>query len=62
MDQKPPEMATGIERAVRHQGRNQEMIDEGQPGFVIAFPGGRGTADMKRRAKKAGLPVREVDH
>jgi len=42
--------------------RNQEMIDEGRPDFVVAFPGGRGTSDMKKRAKKAGLPVREVDH
>lgn len=37
--------------------RNQQMIDEGKPDAVIAFPGGRGTADMVRRAKKAGLPV-----
>ena len=29
--------------------------------LVIAFPGGRGTADMVRRAKAAGIPVREID-
>jgi hypothetical protein len=40
--------------------RNQRMIDEGKPDLVIAFPGGRGTADMVRRAKAAGIPVREV--
>ncbi len=39
--------------------RNQRMIDEGRPDFVIAFPGGRGTADMVRRARAAGLPVFE---
>ncbi|HEV7285225.1 MAG TPA: DUF2493 domain-containing protein [Kaistia sp.] len=39
--------------------RNQRMIDEGKPDLVIAFPGGRGTADMIRRAKAAGIPVRE---
>lgn len=37
--------------------RNQQMIDEGQPTMVFAFPGGRGTADMVRRAKAAGIPV-----
>jgi len=37
--------------------RNQQMIDEGRPTKVFAFPGGRGTADMVRRAKAAGLPV-----
>lgn len=40
--------------------RNQRMIDEGKPDLVIAFPGGRGTADMIRRAKAAGIEVREV--
>lgn len=40
--------------------RNQRMIDEGKPDLVVAFPGGRGTADMVRRAKAAGIPVREV--
>jgi len=39
--------------------RNQRMIDEGRPNLVIAFPGGRGTADMIRRAKAAGLEVLE---
>jgi YspA, cpYpsA-related SLOG family len=28
--------------------------------FVIAFPGGRGTADMKRAAVEKGIPVIEV--
>jgi len=40
--------------------RNQQMLDEGKPDIVIAFPGGVGTADMVRRAKKAGLEVVEV--
>lgn len=40
--------------------RNQQMIDEGRPTMVIAFPGGKGTADMVARAKKAGIPVVEV--
>ena len=30
--------------------RNQRMLDEHKPSLVIAFPGGRGTADMVRRA------------
>lgn len=40
--------------------RNQKMIDEGKPDLVVAFPGGRGTADMIARAKSAGVEVREV--
>jgi len=37
--------------------RNQKMLDEGKPHIVIAFPGGRGTADMIKRAEAAGVPV-----
>lgn len=37
--------------------RNQQMIDEGKPDVVLAFPGGRGTADMIRRAEAAGIRV-----
>lgn len=40
--------------------RNQKMLDEGKPDLVIAFAGGRGTADMVRRAKSAGVEVREI--
>lgn len=39
--------------------RNQQMIDEGMPDLVVAFPGGRGTRDMARRAKKAGIQLIE---
>ena len=41
--------------------RNQQMLDEGKPDLVIAFPGGRGTADMVRRAELAGLRVIRVE-
>jgi hypothetical protein len=37
--------------------RNQRMLDEGRPDLVVAFPGGRGTADMVRRARAAGVAV-----
>lgn len=40
--------------------RNQQMLDAGAD-LVIAFPGGRGTADMVKRAKGAGVPVLEVN-
>lgn len=40
--------------------RNQEMLDDGRPDLVIAFPGGRGTADMIWRAQVAGVEVRRV--
>ena len=40
--------------------RNQQMLDEGKPDLVVAFAGGRGTADMVRRSIAAGVKVREV--
>lgn len=40
--------------------RNQRMLDEGKPDLVVAFPGGNGTADMVRRAKRAGIEVKEI--
>ena len=39
--------------------RNQEMLDSGID-YAIMFPGGRGTADMRRRLDKAGVTVWEV--
>ncbi len=41
--------------------RNQTMLDDGKPDRVLAFPGGTGTADMVRRAKKANLPITMVE-
>lgn len=41
--------------------RNQEMLDEGKPDLVIAFPGGANTTDMVKRARKAGVEVVEID-
>lgn len=40
--------------------RNQQMLDEGKPDLVVAFPGDRRTADMVRRARAAGVEVREI--
>jgi len=37
--------------------RNKQMLDEGKPDLVVAFPGGVGTADMVRRAKWENVPV-----
>jgi hypothetical protein len=37
--------------------RNQQMLDDSKPNLVVAFPGGRGTADMVRRARAAGIEV-----
>lgn len=39
--------------------RNAEMLKH-EPDHVVAFPGGRGTADMVRKAKRAGVNVIEV--
>jgi YspA, cpYpsA-related SLOG family len=41
--------------------RNQKMINEGRPDLVIGFSGGRGTADMCRRARAAGIKVIEIE-
>ncbi len=40
--------------------RNKQMITEGKPDLVVAFPGGRGTANMVELARAAGVPVRLV--
>lgn len=40
--------------------RNQQMLTEGQPDVVVAFAGGKGTADMVRRARKAHVMVIDV--
>lgn len=40
--------------------RNARMLQESRPDLVIAFPGGRGTADMVRRAKAVGVKVQEI--
>jgi hypothetical protein len=40
--------------------RNQQMLFEGKPDMVVAFPGGRGTAHMVTVARRAGVPVREI--
>lgn len=37
------------------------MLDLGCPGVVLATPGGRGTADMVARARRAGLRVIGLD-
>ena len=37
--------------------RNQQMLTEGQPELVVAFPGGKGTDDMIHRASRAGVAV-----
>ncbi|MBB4235073.1 hypothetical protein GGD57_001631 [Rhizobium esperanzae] len=40
--------------------RNQWMIDDGKPDYGMVFPGGRGTADMRRRLIAAGISFEEV--
>lgn len=41
--------------------RNARMIEEGKPDLVVAFPGGRGTEDMVRRAEAAGVKAIRVE-
>ncbi len=42
--------------------RNQLMLFETQPHIVLAFPGGVGTADMVRKAKRAGVKTIELTY
>jgi hypothetical protein len=37
--------------------RNEQMLAEGKPDFVLAMPGGRGTAHMVSIAEAAGVKV-----
>lgn len=48
---------------IPHAGpkRNARMLCFGRPLFVVAFPGGRGTANMMRLAYNAEIPVYDVE-
>lgn len=39
--------------------RNSRMLTDAQPEKVVALPGGRGTADMVGKARRAGVEVIE---
>ncbi len=41
--------------------RNIQMLEEGRPDLVVAFPGSRGTAHMIRIAQEAGVEVIKID-
>ena len=41
--------------------RNKRMIVEGKPDLVVAFPGGRGTANMVKQSLNAGIDVMKID-
>ncbi len=40
--------------------RNVQMLEEGKPDLVIAFPGDKGTAMMCRLAEAVGIEVRKI--
>lgn len=40
--------------------RNGQMLVEGKPDLVVAFPGGTGTANMMRQARAAGVEVKDI--
>ena len=40
--------------------RNQQMLDQGQPDLVIAFPGGNGTRNMVKIAEQQGFKVIKI--
>lgn len=53
--------------ALWHQGkkagpiRNDFMLKDSRPDLVVAFPGGKGTEDMVRKAQDAGIAVNGID-
>lgn len=49
----------GLGKSAGHV-RNAQMLRAGKPTVVVAFPGGRGTADMMRKARAAKVPVLEI--
>lgn len=40
--------------------RNKQMLEEGKPDMVIAFPGGKGTANMIKQAKEANICINQI--
>lgn len=42
--------------------RNSQMLKEGKPDHVLAFPGGRGTADMVHKAAVAEVPITTLEY
>lgn len=41
--------------------RNREMLTEGKPDVVLAFPGGPGSRNMVAQAENAGVKVYKID-
>jgi hypothetical protein len=37
--------------------RNREMLMDGKPDLVVAFPGGKGTHNMESQAERMNLPI-----
>lgn len=49
-----------IQRKAAGPIRNKRMLDVAEPHLVVAFPGGRGTANMVKQAKARGIEVQEI--
>jgi hypothetical protein len=37
--------------------RNTQMLRQAKPDVVVAFPGGKGTRDMCKKAAREGIPI-----
>ena len=42
--------------------RNRRMLTEGKPDLVVAFPGGKGTANCVAIARELGIEVLTIDN
>lgn len=54
----PPEF--GPDGHVLGPKRNAQMLHEGKPDIVIAFPGGKGTRNMVKQAVEASVSTEEI--
>jgi hypothetical protein len=57
VDKYPADWSVGKAAGIQ---RNEAMIYMGKPDFGLVFPGGAGTADMRRRLVAASIPFEEV--
>lgn len=59
-ENKAIEIAARLGRAAGPM-RNKQMLEEGKPDLVVAFPGGAGTENMVKQAKAAGIRVLRIE-
>ena len=54
----PARWRTGTLGKGEGMARNQRMLEKARPTLGCEFPGGNGTADMRRRLRQAGIDIK----